>query len=549
MKSLNVIFISSLALLTGCLDSGDDESEQTVSYGYVIDSGVEQLRYESSSFNDPTTPTEGLGQFKYIEGESTTFYFLGLNLGTATPSFNNSIVTPSSLLGINKNHAETETFLASRQSDTDAQTLTNMLVLLQSFDEDQDPSNGIKLPTQFDDISNIDGIEYDNLLGNLDLTLNSTDFRADALTQLQKISGRESRQLTSEDDAIAHYLESLKSLEAITDYVGRWGMRSGAHGDLGAIYTFNSDGSVFLTEYDNCPSNLWGSTEALLLEYCTPVNIEQTFTTSGNGFELVSDNFTDTCLPISINSHEAVVTCNFYGSGLGNETVRLQRAPTDFSQAPLDGTYQLLDVGDIIRFTSSNDDSNTGTGTSNTGNNPTENFAWSKTDSSISISGDFSAQLNFEGYIKGSWLISDSASNIINVMRNSENINNANLLDFDGFYAVFDANPESPTEGQCKEVRIKNINISPSNQILHYANASGVDYQCDYPRDWFDEDGTQATKTSTISSFTANAMTISGANQDLQCYLLGIDDYQLDTFYVACETSTGSFDIEMWKPL
>lgn len=107
--------------------------------------------------------------------------------------------------------------------------------------------------------------------------------------------------------------------------------------------------------------------------------------------------------------------------------------------------------------------------------------------------------------------------------------------------------PGSVTEGECKEVRFGNS--GSSNQITFdtYDNASGQPYACDYPSNW---DELTATKTETFNINSAYIESTS-SNDDRRCYLLGIDDYELDNLYVACEVSGNhsKFEIELWRGL
>lgn len=549
MKALLLLFTS--IYLTACSDlfEDDEDSEEKSYSGYFLDSGVEQLAYRSNSFTDSTLSTGGNGQFSYIPGEVTTFTFLGLNLGSVSPSPSKPVITPATLLNVEKSRDDMATFLADRANNSSAQTLTNMLVLLQSFDEDQNPENGIKLPTKFDDAELTDSqgspLEYDNLLSDLNITRDATTFSSTALAKLNTIQGRDQSTLVSEADAIAHFLSTLEKLETATEYSGRWGMRSGSHGDLSAIYSFNADGSVLLEEYDNCPGNLWGSNEALLASNCTRVEINQTIVANGAGFELVNNDFTDTCLPLSINSHEALLACDFYGSGLGNETIRLQRAPTDFTEAPLTGTYTTIEAGStsITNTTFTEEDNAT-----NTGTDAGTDFNWAFTsDTVLALSDGITENFTFNGYIKGSWLVGTSDAAINTIFRSTDNITNANLLNFSGFFGVFDVDGN----GQCEKVVIKDPNYSTSNanefQFIEFDNAAGVSYSCDYPSDWY-EQSLETDRKYTVS-FNSSYMTIQGT-PDRHCFLLGIDDYQIDTFYVACNNpGNTALNVEIWRGL
>lgn len=530
-----------VCLLSACSESGSDDAEAiSPPNGFFIDSGVKGLNYLSSSYSGVTGAN---GSFPYAAGESTTFSLYGLNLGSANPTSDNPVVTPASLLGEGRTAAQMQTLLGDRASDSTAQAITNLLVLLQSFDEDGEPENGISIRDA--SITGTDD-DYSNLLQSLDL--NSANFRTDAEVLLQSNVFYSQRSLVAEADAIEHFIASLENLETVTEYVGRWNMRSGDHGDVSAVYSFTDGGSVSVIDYENCPDDLWGSSEGLLKSNCAPVALEQTFSSNGASISLISSDFTDTCLPISISSHEATLACDFFGSGLGTEVIRLQRAPTDFSQAPLLGTYHDLNAGSGVGSFTVNEN--------NTGSyedSGTVAFVWTKTDTVLNVNpspADTAVDLTFKGYIKGSWLIEEEGGTGVNmILRNPENVTDANLLkQGGGFFGRFDVTPtalESSGSGQCKGVARFTDDGMSTTTFDRYDNASGNTYSCDYPRDWDEQ-----TPVSDTVVFSTNAMTITGNSEDLDCYLLGMDEYELNSYYVACEkTGRGSFDIEIWKPL
>ena len=551
MKALLPIFtLSSLFSLTACLDFGsdDDESGGTKYYGYFLDSGVTGLNYTP---NDGSNLTEGNGRFYYTPGTSTTFSILGLDLGSASLDSENPVVTPATLLGEgSRSRAQMETLLDGDSATS--QSIKNQLVLLQTLDFDQDPSNGISLPVPID--TGTDFLPDPNALSDLDLSLNSSAFSTALNTKLTQLQNDgvvfASSSPISEEDAVNHFLDTLENLESLADYEGRWDMRSGSQGDVSAVYTFNSNLSIDLIEYDSCPSNLYGASEKTLKSHCTPVNISQTFSTNGTQLILENNNLSDTCLTLSANSHEIFASCEFQGSGLGSEIVRLQRAPLEFNDTALFSQYTELQAGSstltTFNFNSSN---NTGSYSST---DETGNITWSfiENGAALRFTTDFddsTHQFNYLGHVKGSWLSNlGNSSTVSNILRNTENSSNASLLKQSGFFGVFDITPGSATEGQCKEVRFGDSN---ANQITFstYANASGQSYACDYPSNW-DELTPSKIETFVVSSAHLES---TASSDDRRCYLLGIDEYELSNLYVACEKSGNHsvFDIELWRGL
>lgn len=546
MKAHTTIKMLSIMLatyaLSACLESSEDSDfpNPNPPNAFFIDSNVQGLNYASPSYSGVTGVN---GSFPYATGEITTFSLYGMTIGSASPTSNNPVVTPANLLGEARSAAEMQTLLEDRGTNNTAQAITNLLVLLQSFDDDGQAENGIYIREASSPFSEDD---YRNHLQSLDL--NSTSFRNDAETLLQNHSQYTQRNLVAEADAIDHFINSLKNLETVTDYVGRWVMRSGSHGDVSAVYNFSDSSAVNLTEYENCPDNLWGSTEGLLKANCFAVNIEQNFSSNGASISFINADLTDTCVPLSINSHEAALACDFFGSGLGTEVIRLQRAPTNFSEAPLIGTYRDLNAGSAVGSFTISDDTN---GSYQPSGEASQAFNWTNTASELTVnptsSSDGPATLVFKGFIKGSWLLSEDSTDVNVILNNTDNTINANLLKMDGFFGIFDATPtalESSGSGQCKGVA-RIVDDNGIIKINSYDNASGNTYSCDYPRDWDSQ-----TPASSNVQFSSNAMTILGNSEDLDCYLLGIDTSDLNSYYVVCEKpGAESFDIEIWKPL
>lgn len=548
-KLLSLLTLSTFTLLSACFDFGsddDDDSGGTEYFGYFLDTGVVGLSY---SPNSGFEWTEGNGRFFYNPGQSTDFSILGLSLGSATVDSDNPVVTPATLLGEGSlTKAQMETLLNG--SSATAQAIKNQLVLLQTLDFDQNPDNGIDLPkpVAFD----TEFIPSKNALSDLNLNESAIDFAAALEEKLVTFRSNgtlnQSSVVISEEDAVAHFLETLDGLEALADYEGRWAMRSGGSGDVSAIYTFNSNLSIELIEYDGCPGNLYGASEQSLIKECSPVEINQTFTTNGTQFILKNNDITDTCVTLSANSHEIFASCNFQGSGLGSEVIRLQRAPLEFNALSLHSQYKELQAGSsTITTFNFNTDNNTGSYSSS---DESGNITWSFEDSgdALQFTTDFddtTHQFNYKGFVKGSWLT--GSTNVTNILRNVENTTTATQLKQSGFFGVFDITPGSATEGECKEVRFGNS--TSTNQITFdtYANASSQPYACDYPSNW---EELTATK---IETFNINSAYIESTtnNDDRRCYLLGIDDYELDNLYVACEVSGNhsQFEIELWRGL
>jgi hypothetical protein len=102
------------------------------SIGVFVDSAIENIKYRTKTLNGYTNAD---GQFKFLPGESVIFSIGSIDLPEVAAS---KIITPLDL---------------AKKSSNQANALDNLLVLLQSLDNDQDPSNGIKLTEESKSLS------------------------------------------------------------------------------------------------------------------------------------------------------------------------------------------------------------------------------------------------------------------------------------------------------------------------------------------------------------------------------------------------------------
>ena len=101
------------------------ETDQEASVGIFLDSLVEGLRYETASFSGFTNSA---GEYNYSPGETVTFYIGDIIIGSVEAG---PVVTPLSLV-------------PDAIDPTDL-TVTNIVRLLLTLDNDSDPSNGIEI--------------------------------------------------------------------------------------------------------------------------------------------------------------------------------------------------------------------------------------------------------------------------------------------------------------------------------------------------------------------------------------------------------------------
>jgi hypothetical protein len=121
------------ALLSACGGSSE------VVTGQFVDAPVAGLRYETRTLSGVTNLE---GDFKYREGERVTFYLGNLHLGAAEAA---PVLSPFDLVP----GAEPLTGTALKNGwylDTKLAEVIDIATILQSFDRDQDLSNGIDIP-------------------------------------------------------------------------------------------------------------------------------------------------------------------------------------------------------------------------------------------------------------------------------------------------------------------------------------------------------------------------------------------------------------------
>ncbi|MDM0013585.1 esterase-like activity of phytase family protein [Variovorax sp. J22P168] len=112
----------------GTSGAGDTVAAKSVS-GVFLDAAVEGLDYVAGS--SPKAVTNAKGEFACKEGETVAFSLGALALGSAACG---STLTPLSLAN-----------LQATPESLKADAVVNRLVALQGFDEDGDPSNGIRI--------------------------------------------------------------------------------------------------------------------------------------------------------------------------------------------------------------------------------------------------------------------------------------------------------------------------------------------------------------------------------------------------------------------
>lgn len=121
------------ALLAAC--GGGETADTSNSVGTLTDSRVQGVEYYSINSGLSGT-TDANGRFAYKPGDTIVFALGGLPLGMVKGTGSQMTVTPIQLVQ-GASYYDT----ASKRENA----VTNLLVLLQSLDSDEDPSNGISI--------------------------------------------------------------------------------------------------------------------------------------------------------------------------------------------------------------------------------------------------------------------------------------------------------------------------------------------------------------------------------------------------------------------
>lgn len=170
-----------LFLFTACGGGGSSSSSNSITTitATLIDSKISGVSYSCANKNGLTDEN---GQFFCEKGSMVSFFIGGIELGSTIVNSNEEFITPAKLYGLSENNI----------TDT---RLLNFIQLVQSLDNDGDPSNGIEI-TQ-NTRNSFNGYSLDLS----DDTLTQTDIN-NAVISIGK-------NLKSKSDALEHYIDTL----------------------------------------------------------------------------------------------------------------------------------------------------------------------------------------------------------------------------------------------------------------------------------------------------------------------------------------------------
>ncbi len=182
-------FLSLIMTLTACGGGGSssDETPQTQT-GVFLDSAVEGLGYSSGALSGFT---DSAGTFEYETGQSVTFTIGDILIGTANGA---DTLTPVELI--------------DGASDASDPAVTNIARLLQTLDDDGDPSNGILITESVRDLAVNLTINFEVLL---DLFTDNGNVQT-VVSTLTAVTSAGARTLIDAASAEAHLSATLEAL-------------------------------------------------------------------------------------------------------------------------------------------------------------------------------------------------------------------------------------------------------------------------------------------------------------------------------------------------
>ncbi len=213
-----------ILLLSACGSRGDDAGKPTLQKGIFLDSAVEGLHYQSGEHSGTT---DANGTFFFEAGQSLRFSLGGIVLGEAVAQ---AVMTPVELV----QGAEDETH----------PTVVNISRFLQSLDDDDDLSNGIRISQEIRSLAEGQTFNFE---------IAEADFETEVFFSVLGIS-----QIPSVVSVQAHLRETLlRSL--VGTYAGTYsGTSSGTW-----TFTIDSSGNLSGTDtetgFPDGPTTLSGS--------------------------------------------------------------------------------------------------------------------------------------------------------------------------------------------------------------------------------------------------------------------------------------------------
>ncbi|GIU19302.1 hypothetical protein TUM4261_41120 [Shewanella sp. c952] len=229
--SITTALLISLTLVA-CGSSDDDPEPETLPQpvpvtvtpdtGVFLDSAVIGIGYRTETLSG-TTDVEG--KYQYLAGETVTFFIGGLEFPATAAT---GIVTPLNI---------------AATDDVTNTAVINMARLLQTLDQDGDPSNGISI-TQ----TAIDSAEP------VDFSMSTTEFAASAAVQATIENGGQDTavsELIDTETALEHLSEELEKQDIQMGIIGSWNATDDDNDLLSIIFIDSSTYVIFEVDSDD----------------------------------------------------------------------------------------------------------------------------------------------------------------------------------------------------------------------------------------------------------------------------------------------------------
>jgi len=213
--SLGLMATGALTACGGGTNTGTITGSNTIIKGQFLDSAVSDLRYESLSSSGVTDAT---GNFQCLLSEEVNFYIGALKLGT---SICQRIITPQTLAanvtvqsqpqtvtsasGVVSTVAGTSQVVVRPASPNDS-SVVNRVRLLMTLDVDDNPANGIQLPSSIEQKK---------------VTLTSINFKNNNVFDnavgaiVQKMPSVSNKSVTDATTATNHFNKTLQGLPQV----------------------------------------------------------------------------------------------------------------------------------------------------------------------------------------------------------------------------------------------------------------------------------------------------------------------------------------------
>lgn len=217
MMKKSLLTVTICAFLTACGGSSDSSSSQpnqptqpTLKTGILTDSPVDGATYFINGGTEAKTTKDG-GVFEYHEGDTITFKVGNIELGSVKGA---ARITPVDLTN-------------------DPVKQVNLLILLQSLDDDGDHDNGITLPEAVSSIA----------ADSINLSQPTTQFVSNLETKLKEIPELANNPVVTEEQA----KENLKAT-LLKDIAGIWYVPATVSEESELALIIQEDGSYVMGE-------------------------------------------------------------------------------------------------------------------------------------------------------------------------------------------------------------------------------------------------------------------------------------------------------------